>query len=462
MIDKSVISLLLKDRNNYDTVEDIINVQLFKDISLAKIFSCINHCYNIQDCSKIDFTSFKIAQEALNIKGITNKQLRELYDFPADSSNLNKFVGRLIKQRIIRDAELNLNESLIKVRKMTGEEKASEILERIEEPIIKLVDSVASTDNDTELMFDGIVDFVEHLVENPVDVIGVSTGYYRYDAAIGGGLRGGTVNLIGARPKQAKTMLTDNIGLYVSNSNIPVLNLDTEMKREDHWSRLIAMMNHVDISDVEKGKFDKRKILSSVSKLNKAYSYRQISGQPFNETLLSIKQWIKRKVGLNENNKANPCLVILDYLKLMDSGELTSSSMAEFQLLGFMITQLHNLCVKYDIPCLAFAQLNRDGIDREDTDVISQSDRLIWLCSNFSIWKDKPHNEIMESKHTDKRYNKKLIPISCRHGPGLSYGDFINYYMEKTQGWIIEGPRDKEHSGELPQTTETVSFNGNR
>ena len=87
-----------------------------------------------------------------------------------------------------------------------------------------------------------------------------------------------------------------------------------------------------------------------------------------------------------------------------------SSSMQEYQVLGFQITQLHNFMVKYDVPCLSFVQLNRDGITKESTDVVSGSDRLIWLCTSFSIFKMKSEEEIAEDK-IEKRKNRKLV--SC-------------------------------------------------
>ena len=77
-----------------------------------------------------------------------------------------------------------------------------------------------------------------------------------------------------------------------------------------------------------------------------------------------------------------------EYLKLMSSSGITNN-IQEYQALGFQITNLHNLAVKYDFPCLSFVQLNRDGITKESTDAVSGSDRLIWLCTSFSIFKLK-------------------------------------------------------------------------
>jgi hypothetical protein len=100
----------------------------------------------------------------------------------------------------------------------------------------------------------------------------------------------------------------------------------------------------------------------------------------------------------------------------------------EYQALGFQITSLHNLSVKLDFACLSFIQLNRDGITKEDTSVASGSDRLIWLCTSFSIFKEKSAEELAEDGPHGG--NRKLVTLKARHGPGLLDGNYINQRMD--------------------------------
>lgn len=101
------------------------------------------------------------------------------------------------------------------------------------------------------------------------------------------------------------------------------------------------------------------------------------------------------------------------------------------------MTALHNLCVQLDIPCLLFIQLNRDGITKESTDAASGSDRIIWLCSNFSIYKIKSDEEIQEDGLEEG--NRKLVTLALRHGAGLQDGDWINMKFQGKYGRIVEG-----------------------
>lgn len=117
-----------------------------------------------------------------------------------------------------------------------------------------------------------------------------------------------------------------------------------------------------------------------------------------------MRRWIIQNVGYDSTGRVNDCLIVYDYLKLMTPDKITNN-MQEFQVLGFQITALHNFCVQYDCPCLSFVQLNRDGITKESTDTVSGSDRLIWLCTSFSIFKNKSIEEIEED---DQNNNKNL------------------------------------------------------
>ena len=119
----------------------------------------------------------------------------------------------------------------------------------------------------------------------------------------------------------------------------------------------------------------------------------------------------------------------------MSSSSITNN-IQEYQALGFQITSLHNLCVKLDIPCLSFVQLNRDGITKESTDAVSGSDRLIWLCTSFTIFKSKSTEELAEDG--PNAGNRKLVPVVSRHGAGMDDGDYINMQMQGAHAKLIE------------------------
>jgi hypothetical protein len=177
-----------------------------------------------------------------------------------------------------------------------------------------------------------------------------------------------------------------------------------------------------------------------------------------------MRRWLVKDVGLNPDGTAKDCVIFYDYLKLMDSAGI-SQDMKEYQVLGFMMTSLHNFATQYKIPVVAFIQLNRDGISKESTDTASGSDRIIWLCSNFTIFKRKSDEEIAEDGPTNG--NRKLVPLISRHGGGLDDNDYINCYMKgwcakivegKTRLELLNGTNNTDEEFDIENDHETLPF----
>ena len=283
-----------------------------------------------------------------------------------------------------------------------------------------------------EMLGDNIDEYIDFLVENKCDQIGLSSGFPRFDTVIGGGLRRKCVDLVSARPGVGKSVFADNVALHNSRQGVPVLMLDTEMSKEDHLNRILSNISGVPIEEISTGKFaeDDEKFIAVRGAMDEIrdipYTYVSVAGAPFETIINTIKRWIIQEVGQDENGRTNDCLVVYDYLKLMSSSSI-NKNIQEYQALGFQITNLHNLAVKYDFPCLSFVQLNRDGITKESTDAVSGSDRLIWLCTSFSIFKLKSAEELAEDGPNGG--NRKLVTLKARHGAGLLDGNYINLNM---------------------------------
>lgn len=458
-------------KDAYIESSDILNEDCFFIDSNKVVYKCLRHYYQDEN-EKIDIPTFLSIANSLGYKEFfeskdEKKYLNSLTILPVELKNTRKLSAKLVKLKIANSLKKEIDLASNELNSVTGDETLSNILGIAEQRIFDFTLNLSnSEDSAPKFIGDGIDEYIEHLENNPITQIGIPSGFPIYDQCIGGGFRPGTVNIIGARMKTGKSFFGDAVALNISEKlNIPVLVLDTEMSNKDHWHRMLASISGVKINDIETGKYislpdGKNKINNAKEKLKSIpYYYKSIAGQPFEETSGIMRRWIMQKVGLNESGQANPCLIVFDYIKLM-SDDSISKNMAEYQALGFLMTSLHNFCVKYGVPCLAFTQLNRDGINREDTDVASGSDRILWLCSNFSIYKRKSEEELAEEipAANGKRYNLKLIPIISRHGNGLSQGDYINICGEYEIGRISEGPtRNNFHSLRNTNSGFTIS-----
>jgi replicative DNA helicase len=441
----------------YLDIADILQESSFTVDSNKIIFQCLKYLCEKQQLKTIDIPSIYSASQDLNFAHILSKQdevkhLKAILDFPVNRDNVAKFAAKIRKLEIGRLLHEQLDNAKEKLLNINGSESVSNIIAIAEDTIFDFTSLINDTDNNPVSIGKDLNDYIDNLINNPIDQIGIPTGFPVYDQSIGGGLRKSTVNVIAARPKTGKTLLVDNMGWHISQLGIPVLNLDTEMTKEDHINRLLAMITETEINQIETGKFansqdKKTKIEKAVAKLKDAkIYYKSIAGKPFEEQLALMRRWIVKDVGLEDDGTAKPCVIFYDYLKLMDSQGM-SQDLKEYQVLGFMMTSLHNFATKYKVPIVAFVQLNRDGITKESTDTASGSDRIIWLCSNFTIFKRKSDEEIAEDGPSEG--NRKLVPIISRHGGGLDDNDYINCHMKGWCAKISEGRTKLEISNNV-------------
>lgn len=430
----------------YFDIADIVDENSFTLESNMSIYCCLKHVIEKDDTVKPDIPLILSAAKEIGLSDFFNNQevshLASIVKFPALLSNVRGFAAKVRKLQIARMMYDQLELTKEKYTEIKGDEPISQILGIAEESIFDFTSILADSDEAPSKMFEDVEEYLTDLAEDPIDQIGISTGFSRYDFAIGGGLRRGTVNVIGARPKTGKTLLADNMGVHIAKQGIPVLNLDTEMRKEDHQNRMMAMLSDVEINDIETGKFSQsplknQRVLDAAKEIKDIpYYFKSIGGMSFEDQISIMRRWIAKVVGVNDKGKANDCVIIYDYLKLMDSAAI-KNDMKEFQVLGFMMTSLHNFALRYEVPVLSFIQLNRDGINKETTDTASGSDRIIWLCSNFSIYKYKSDEEI--AKDGPENGNRKLVPVISRHGEGLEDKDYINIMMNGAYARISEG-----------------------
>ena len=452
----------------YLDVADIVSESSFTIDSNILIFKCFKTILDRDSKIKLDIaTIFSTAEELGFGNQLSKKEetqhLKAIIDFPVGIENVRKFAAKIKKLEIARSLRKNLEIAQDKILETTGNEPISSIIGIAEDSIFNFASSLSDTNENPIAIGSNIEDYIDNLIDNPIDQIGISTGFPIYDQAIGGGLRKGTVNVIAARPKVGKTLLSDNMGLHIAKNGIPVLNMDTEMSTNDHINRVLAMLTETEINLIETGKFalspDKKTKIQKAAEYLKSVKlyYKTIAGKPFEDQLAIMRRWLVKEVGLNPDGTAKDCVIFYDYLKLMDSAGI-SQDMKEYQVLGFMMTSLHNFAVKYKVPIVAFVQLNRDGITKESTDTASGSDRIIWLCSNFTIFKRKSDEEIAEDGSGNG--NRKLLPLVSRHGGGLDDNDYINCHMKGWCAKVTEGKTRLEIVNDKGSKSEGFIING--
>jgi replicative DNA helicase len=438
-------------------LDGILTPETFVIPENQTIWHCLDWAFKQNDHKTIDQTVLGSAAAAINQPDFFKspdlaahlRAIERAKDGMAESARPEalKIARGLRKLWVARKLRDTLEGAAVSMNGATTDWPLDKILATAEDPVFTATSELAATAGQSvQRLGEGVETYLQYLQDRQGAPVGLSTGFTEYDAAIGGGLRRKTVNLIGARPKTGKTVFGANVALYVSRIlGVPVLYLDTEMSREDHLTRLICCLTHgtdeltpVTINELERFTFaeppkgevtaEGKPRLSGAESVPEAgkilkdleLDFVSIAGQPFEETLGLMRRWVAKKVGRNQKGKVRDCLIVFDYLKLMSSETLSAKNLQEYQAMGFMATALHNFAVAWDVPILAFVQLNREH-------EVSQSDRLIWLASNWSIFERVDESQQLIGL---ERYERRLVPKFQRHGAGLKGEDHIlfNFY----------------------------------
>jgi replicative DNA helicase len=412
---------------------DILTPECIQDEFHQSLYKIIAHA--VKHNTTVDKGSLLVSSDALGMKKwyVKNRDYIDgLSTRDVHVKNLREYASKLRRLQITRELHLRVNQISDNLAEVTGDEKLDDILNIAEGSIFEFCHNVGiSQDNEAEHMGIGIDDYIDDLIANPVDQMGIPTGFSYLDGALGGGIIPGGFALIGARMKVGKSTLAGQFAINTAiNRNIPTLMLDFEMFKKKHWTRLIANLTQIDINEIRTGRFTQDKY--KVGLVNQAraqikgsvYSYKNVAGKSFNEILSIARRWLHKDVygkGFTDG------LILVDYFKLSGK-DAKGGNFKEYELIGHQAGALSDFCIQYNVPCIAFVQLNREGINKESSDVISQSDRLGWSCTSFSIFKEKTKDEIKED---GPQYgNRKLVPLFSRDGEPIDEGNWINVQMD--------------------------------
>lgn len=177
------------------------------------------------------------------------------------------------------------------------------------------------------------------------------TGIAGFDR-LTGGIRGGKLIVIGARPGVGKTALALSMGKHVAQHTGGVLVVSLEMSEEEIMARLYASESGVDVQELESGKLSEGsyETLATCGPLLAALPMRIATRCT---TPLQIR---RESVRMQENGGLS--LVIVDYLQLVRSDGKHSSRYEEVSEIS---RELKLLAMDLGVPVIALTQFNRQS-----------------------------------------------------------------------------------------------------
>jgi len=267
-------------------------------------------------------------------------------------SNLESYI-RIVKDKSTLRRIIFTSQKLID-RCIVGEEEPDEILASAEETLLKLGDGRAK---DALVNPQTIVDNFEGGINAFLDpskrIKGISTGFLKFDEMTGG-LHGGELVILAARPSVGKTALALNMAQHVAmhpNEKQTVAVFSLEMSRESLLTRMICAGARVDQQKFRAGYLnqdERRRLAKTTSELVKAPLFIDDTAGTHLMDIHAKLRRLQAEHGLS--------LVVIDYLQLMSGRGRFENRNQEISMIS---RGLKLLSKELNVPMLVLSQLSR-------------------------------------------------------------------------------------------------------
>ncbi len=211
---------------------------------------------------------------------------------------------------------------------------------------------------------------LDQLQNNPHLMSGFGTGYDDVDKMLGG-LKGGDLIILAARPSMGKTSFALNIAENVSAMGVPTLVFSLEMNKEQLTKRLIASAGNIDLHKmkniISNNRIDHdllKHMLRGADKLSKCpLAMDDTPGISISVVRARARQWRSNKQFFPQGEDS-PGLIVIDYLQLMH-GKSSREGSRE-QEVSNISRGLKALAREVNVPVIVLSQLNRKVDENPD------------------------------------------------------------------------------------------------
>jgi replicative DNA helicase len=324
--------------------------------------------------------------------------------------NLDSYI-RIVKDKSVLRRIIFASQHMMN-RCLMGEEEPDQILAGAEETLLKLGDSrvQAGLQQSGDILRNyegGLTAFLDPSKR----VKGISTGFAKFDEMTGG-MHGGDLIIIAARPSMGKTALALNIAQHVAlklKQTAAVFSL--EMSKESLLTRMLCSVARVDSQKFRGGYLsaeEKRKLSHAVTDIAEAPLY-------IDDTAGLHLMDMHAKLRRLQAEKAKIGMVIVDYLQLMSLRGYENRT----QEVSALSRGMKLLAKELNVPMMVLSQLSRAPETRQGDHRPQLSD----LRESGSIEQDADivgfifREEVYQRDREDLRGLAELIVGKQRNGP---------------------------------------------
>ena len=251
-----------------------------------------------------------------------------------------------------------------------------------------------------------------------------------------GGLRGGKMVVLGARPGVGKTALALQMAVHAARHTGPVLLVSLEMDAAEIVSRMVAAESGIDLQALEAGE------LTDEQAKRASACYPAISALPIRMAQNTSTPMQVRREAMAMKHSGGLSMVVIDYLQLMRSDEKMKSRYEEVTAIS---REIKLLAMDLHVPILALSQFNRQ--------------------SEGGYGKKKSMPTMAEAKDSgaiEQDANLFLVQYAPEE-PAEEGPDWQAYHMCKANGWewqVLKVEKNRQgRTGAIPMAFDKARMN---
>ena len=408
--ERFVLGSIMMDDSQYIQVAGSLEADDFMLEKHRRIFKRMGELY--EQGARIDRVT--IANELLRYNELEScdglSYLVSLDDGLPRIFNLESYI-RIVKDKSILRRIIFTSQNLMN-RCLAGEEDPEQILEGAEESLLKLGEARVKLGLASPAqIIDDYQGGLNAFLDPSKRIKGVSTGFAKLDEMTGG-LHGGELVILAARPSMGKTALALNIAQHVAtrlDQTVAVFSL--EMSKESLLTRMLCSTARVDSQRFRAGYLNQEergRLQSAAADLVGAPLFIDDTA---GITLMEMHAALRR---LQQQRKLG--LVVVDYLQLMSGRGRFENRNQEISTIS---RGMKLLAKELNVPLLVLSQLSRAPETRQGDHRPQLSD----LRESGSIEQDADlvafifREEVYRRDREDLRGLAELLVAKQRNGP---------------------------------------------
>ena len=263
--------------------------------------------------------------------------------------------------------------------------------------------------------------FNEHVGENRI-----KTGFTNLDDCFGG-LEGGDVTIIGARPSVGKSAFSSNMIAYMARKGYRTVYFNLEMMDKQVYERFVSMLANLSLTRVRRAKAFLGGEEEAFNKANEELAKYPIDVSTGSKTVSEIRLLCKNQ---------NYDIIVIDYLQLVKADKAYANRASE---VGDISKAIKALSMELNVPIILLSQLNRVSESRETKeptmadlresgDIEQDASNIILL---WNVSEDRRHKGLKVEKQRQGEPMKEGIDFNGDHMTFIESNEPFEKYLSR-------------------------------